>query len=137
MLRSTCDSTTSLRFYKVMIVILVPLIMRCTDILYSHRKSEPMVSVRRPSVHHRGLGHGAGYDSWPRIPLLRTRTKEVGFEHDLGLYGIILRHHFPMVLLGLFVGFLAHSNERLHWRSSTLWSHEYTRCPESWVSSNT
>jgi hypothetical protein len=48
--------------------------------------------------------HGLDHDPGTRIPLLWTRTPKVCALYDLGVYGLILGHRLPMVLLGLFFG---------------------------------
>src|SRR5450755_3517267 len=63
---------------------------------HSYSESEPMDPVRRPSFHHRRIMHGPAHDSWPGLPVLGSRTKKVGALHDLGLYGLLLRHSLPM-----------------------------------------
>ena len=73
-----------------------------------------MVSGRRPGLHHRGLGHGAGHDSGSGISLFWTSTQKVGAEHDLGLYGFFLGHHLPVVFLGLLAGFQSIRDEWIH-----------------------
>lgn len=78
------------------------------------RKSEQMVPIRRSSLHHRGLGHGVGHGTGPWLSLFWTGTKKVRSVHDLGLHGFKLRHHFSMVLLGLFFGILTHGHEWIH-----------------------
>lgn len=95
----------------------------------SRRESESMVHLRRSVLHHRGLGHGGGHDTGPGFPLLRFGPPKIGTEHDLGLYGFILRHHLPMVLLGLLAGFLRSSDQRLYWQPRTFRFDQHTRRP--------
>jgi len=86
-----------------------------TDWMRSGRESEPMVRPRRPSLPHRGFGHGGGHDTRPGLPLLRPSTKKIGFDDDMGLHGKLLRHHVPMVFLGLLSRLFSAGHERLHW----------------------
>ena len=79
------------------------------------RKSEQMVPIRRPGLYHRGFGHGVGHDTGAWLPLLWSRTEKIGSIDDLGLYGLILHRDLPMVLLGLFSGFLSLGNKWFHW----------------------
>ena len=81
----------------------------------SRGKSESMVFPRRPSLYHYRLRHGRGHDTRPRISLLGAGKEKVGFEHDLGLHGLLLGHHLSMVLLGLFAGVFSTRHERFHW----------------------
>ena len=81
---------------------------------YSYRELESVVCCWRPSLHHSGLGHGGGHDTRSWLPLLWSCAKKVGVEHDLGLYGLVLHHYVPMVLLGLFVGFLSPRHKWVH-----------------------
>ena len=59
----------------------------------SHRKPEPMVPVRRPSLHHNSGLHGSDYGPWYRLSLLRIVSKKVGPIVDLGGYDVLFRHH--------------------------------------------
>lgn len=101
-----------------------------TDLFVNNRRREfePMVQSGRPGLHHRGFGHGVGHGTGSRIPLLGSCAKKVGTLTDLGLHGILLSHHIPMVLLGLFSGLQPVCYQRLHWRSQEVWSHEDSRC---------
>lgn len=99
-----------------------------------HGKLEQMVPIGRPGLYHRGIGHGAGHGSGPRLPVLRTGTTQVGLEHDLGLYGFPLRRHLPMVFLGLFAGILADRDERIHWKLAQLWIDEHVGRAQSGLS---
>ena len=85
-----------------------------------------MVSIGRPSVHHRGIGHGAGYGPGPRIPLLRPRTTKIRLVDDVGMYGGRISRNLPMVLVGVLVSFLTDGPEWIHWRSQEIWLAEYT-----------
>ena len=97
---------------------------------YSNGKPESMVSIGRPSLHHRGFCHGTAHDTRPRIPILRSRSAQIRAEYDLGVYGLVLGHHFPMVFLGLLACLLEH-RDAVHWRSAALWSHEHVGHAES------
>lgn len=81
-----------------------------------HNEFESMVLVRRPGVHHCRLCDGAGHGTGPRLPLLRTGTKKIGIKYDMGLHGISVRYHIPMVHLGLLVSFQQLRNEWLYRR---------------------
>lgn len=131
-----CRNPQFLRIYIAYATTLFVPGNKLTVLLHSHRKPESMVPIWRPGLHHRGFGHGAGHDSWSRLPIFRACPKEVGFEHDLGLYGFILRHHLSMVLLGLLLGLFAHTDERIHRGSEALRSYEHTRCSEPGLSSD-
>lgn len=91
-----------------------------------------MVHIRRPGIHHHCLCNGPGHDSRSRFPLLWSCTKKVGAEHDLGLYGLFLHHHIPMVLLGLLSGILTIRDERIHWRLAKVRTHEDSGCAFAW-----
>lgn len=56
-------------------------------LLSSGRESESMVLTRRPSLHHRGLGHGACYDTRSGLPIFGLSQTEIRFDHDLGYHG--------------------------------------------------
>lgn len=43
-------------------------------IIFRNGKCEQMVSIGWPGVHHRGLRHGHGHDSWSWIPVLWSRS---------------------------------------------------------------
>jgi hypothetical protein len=88
-----------------------------------------MVPIWRPSVHHRGIGHGAGHGPGPRIPLLRPRTAKVGLVDDVGMYGGRIGGNIPMVLVGILVGFLAVGEQWIHWRSQEIWLAEFAGKP--------
>ena len=81
---------------------------------HSGGKLESMVLVWRPSLHHRGFGHGGGHDTWSRLSLLWSCAKKVRSEYDLGLHELFLHHHVSMVFLGVFVGILSPGHERIH-----------------------
>ena len=100
-----------------------------TDMSHSRGESQPMVHFRRSGLYHRGFGHGGGHDTGSRIPLLWSGAAKVCSDHDMGLHGLVFRHHFPMVFLGLFSGLFGTRKERLYWRSQALWFNEYTRRP--------
>ena len=100
---------------------------KTTDQRCSHHKSESMVSSWRSSLHHRGLGHGAGHDTWSWLPLLWSGTTEICPEHDMGLYGLLFHHHLSMVLLGLLSSLFQYGHQRLHRRSTTFRLDEHTR----------
>lgn len=104
-----------------------------TDTFRSRGESQPMVYFRRSGLHHRGFGHGGRHDTGARISLLRSGAAKVGSYYDMGLHGLVFRHYFPMVFLGLFTGLFGARDKRLHWRSQALWSDEHARCPESWL----
>lgn len=97
----------------------------------SKHQSESMVRCRRSSLHNSGFGHGAGYDTGFGLPVLWPRTAEVCFEHDMGMYGLFLRDHIPMVFLGIFLGVFAYGKEWLYWRPTALWLDEYIRSTKS------
>lgn len=63
-----------------------------------------MVPIGRSSLHHRRLGDGAGHGARTRLPLLRPRTKKIGAEHDMGMYGFTIGDYVPVVFLGILVG---------------------------------
>ena len=118
-------------FIKVMLVIIW-----LTIFFDSHRESESMVHLRRPSLHYRGICHGGGHDTRSRFSVLRPRTEEIRAQHDLGLYGQFLDHHVPVVLLGLFVGFFGSGKKWIHWRSQPFWPHQHAWGAKSGVSFN-
>ncbi len=93
---------------------------------HSHGESESMVPIRRSSIYHSRIMHGASHDPSPGIPILRTGPPEVRSVHDLGVYGLLLSHCLPMVPLGLFAGVQQQQHERLHWRLEALWFDEYS-----------
>jgi hypothetical protein len=88
-----------------------------------------MVPIRRPSVHHRRLGHGIGHGTRYRIPLFWPCTTKVCLVDDVGLYGGRIGHNIPMVLVGILVSFLANGTEWIHRRSQEVWLVEYTGKP--------
>jgi len=79
-----------------------------------------MVRPWRPGVHHRFVVHGPAHDSGARLPLLWTRTAEVGTFYDMGVHGFFLRNCFPMVFLGLLAGLQPFRNQWIHWKSGKL-----------------
>ena len=85
-----------------------------------------MVPSRRPGVHHRGLGHGAGHDTGSRLPLFRSCTKKIGTEHDMGVHGFVLGHNVSMVPLGILAWVQQLRNKWIHWRFEEVWLDEYT-----------
>lgn len=97
----------------------------------SYGKSESMVHLGRPGLHHHCLGHGGGHDTGAWIFVLRPGAKKVGLEYDLGLHGQLFNHHLPMVLLGLFFGIFSPRYQRLHWRSEPFRSYQHSGCTES------
>ena len=99
----------------------------------SRGKSQSMVCPWRPSVHYCRFGHGGRYDTRPRISVLGAGKEEIRSDHALGYYGLLLRHHIPMVLLGLFPSIFGTRNKRLYWRSEALWFDQHAWCSESWV----
>lgn len=84
-----------------------------------------MVQSGRPSLHHRGLGHGARHACRPGLSILWSGATEIGTQHDIGLHGLLHRHDFSVVLLGLLVSVFIVGKERLHWRSYPFWPDEY------------
>lgn len=76
---------------------------------------EPMVLSRRYLLHYRFIRHGRTHDTGSWLSLLRVGTAKVGAHHDMGLHGQRVRHHIPMVLLGIFACFLSSGDQRLHW----------------------
>ena len=90
-----------------------------------------MVFPWGPSVYHHRFRYGRGHDTRSGFSLLRARKKKVRSDHDLGLHGLLLRHHVPMVLLGLFARILGTGNEWLHWKLEALRPHQYPRCSKS------
>ena len=104
-----------------------------TDNTSSRREFEPMVRSRRSSVHYHRLGYGRGHDTRAGISVLGASTTKVCFDHDMGLHGLLLRHHLPMVPLGLFTGIFCTREKRFHWRSQPLWSDQHSWCPKSWL----
>lgn len=80
-----------------------------------------MVSIRRPSVHHRCLGHGVIDGPWPRIPLLGPRAAKICPIDDVGMHGRWIRHYIPVVPVGILLGFLANGAERLYWGPQAVW----------------
>ena len=91
--------------------------LNCRD-----HKSEPMVSGRRSSVHLDRVRYGPGHDTRPWLPLLRPLEEEVRSELDVGLLRLFLRHHLPVVFLGLFLGLFEYWYQRLHWRLDAFWT---------------
>lgn len=73
-----------------------------------------MVSIWRPGLHHRGLGHGHGHDPRSRLSVLGIGSPKVCPEYDLGLYGFFVRRDLPMVFLGLFTCFLPDCDQRFY-----------------------
>jgi len=90
------------------------------------RECQPVVRRRRPGVHHRGLRHGADHDTGSGLPVLGTGAKEIGAEHDLGVYGFLLGYHVPVVLLGLLAGFQPICYQWIYWRSEEVWADEHS-----------
>ena len=76
-----------------------------------------MVCPGRPSVHPRRFGHGGGHDTRSRISVLGAGEEEIRSDHALGHHGLLLCHHLPVVLLGLFPGILGTRHKRIYWRS--------------------
>ena len=74
-----------------------------------------MVSPWRSGLHHRGLGHGPGHGTGTRVPILRTCKKKIRVVDDLGMYGFYERYNIPVVLVGLFISFLAIWKEWFYW----------------------
>lgn len=99
-------------------------------------KSEPMVFPGGPSLHHCRFGNGRGHDTRPRISLLGSGKEEIRSDHALGHNGLLLYHHIPMVLLGLFPGVFGTRDKRIHWRSEALWLDQHARCAESWIAAD-
>lgn len=95
-----------------------------------------MVSVWRPGLHHRGLGHGPGHGSWPGLPLLRSGPPKIRLEHDLGMHGLFVCRDVSVVLLGLLPRLLANRNQRVYRRPALLRPDEYAGCPQPWFSSD-
>lgn len=101
---------------------------------YSSRgESQSMVCPWRPSVHYCRFGHGVGHDTRPRFSLFGASKEEIRSDHALGHHGLLLCHHFPMVLLGLFAGIFGTRNKRLYRRSEAFRLDQHARCSESWV----
>ena len=98
-------------------VVIMPLMLNRRD-----HKSEPMVSIWGSSVHLDSVGDGLGHDTRPGFPLLGPLTKEVGSEPDVGLLRIFLRHHLPVVLLGLLLGLFEYRYQRVHRRLDAFWT---------------
>lgn len=79
-------------------------LIQCVNSHASHGKFESMVYLRRPSLHHHGLGHGRHHGTRSRIFILWTCTKKIRSQHDLRLHGLVRYYHVSMVLLGLLFG---------------------------------
>ena len=97
----------------------------------SQGQSQSMVFSRRPSIHHCGFCNGGGHDTGSGIFIFGFGETEIRSDDGLGLYGELLGHHFPMVLLGLFASLFRTRDQWLHWGSYTLWSDEYPRISKS------
>lgn len=70
--------------------------------------------------------YGPAHDSRTRLPLLGARAPKVCTLHDLGVYGILLNHRLPMVLLGLFAGFQLNCDKWIYWKLGPFRSHGHT-----------
>jgi hypothetical protein len=91
-----------------------------------------MVPIWRPGVHYCGLLYGPGDDTWHRLSIFGSRTKEISTIDDLGVHGIIFHHDLPMVLLGILTGVLIDGHIGIYWESGTLWAYERARRTISW-----
>ena len=97
----------------------------------SNNKPQPMVPIRRPSIHSSIRRHGPPHDPRPRLPLLRSRPPQVGTLNDMGLHGLLLHHHNPMVFLGLLSRLQFHRHKRVHRKPQTLRYDDYLRGSKS------
>jgi hypothetical protein len=106
------------------------------ELPYRTRESKQMVPIRRPGIHHRGLGHGAHHGARPRIPLLRPRATKIRSVDDVGVYGSWICHYVPVVLVGILVGVLADWAKWIHWGSPAVWVDEHTGKPQPWFAAH-
>ena len=100
---------------------------------FSCGESESMVRPRRPSIHYRSFGYGRGHDTRTGISVFGIGTAKVCLDDDMGLHGFFLRHYLSMVPVGLFTGILGTRDERVHWRSQSLWFNQHPWCSQPWL----
>jgi len=107
--------------------------------LTAPRNNQPqsMVPIWRSGIHHRGLLYGPGNDTWHRLSIFWSRTKEISTVDDMGLHGIILYHDLSMVLLGILSCIFINRHIGIYWESGTLRAYERAWRTVSWKSAHT